>query len=168
MYILLCLFFYENRFTFFSGMIQALAGFFTYFVILAENGFLPSRLLGIRVHWDDKYINDLEDSYGQQWVSLTQFPQIRHYGYVFQLVVLTSSLLLNFRHMNRERLWSSPATLPSSPALWLCSGLTWLSARPGGTLSSSKEWSKSCRTNREYKEAWTMVMKGIFSIMLLG
>uniref|UniRef100_A0A8B9LY14 Sodium/potassium-transporting ATPase subunit alpha n=2 Tax=Astyanax mexicanus TaxID=7994 RepID=A0A8B9LY14_ASTMX len=49
------------------GMIQALAGFFTYFVILAENGFLPSRLLGIRVHWDDKYTNDLEDSYGQQW-----------------------------------------------------------------------------------------------------
>uniref|UniRef100_A0AAY5EJ20 Sodium/potassium-transporting ATPase subunit alpha n=1 Tax=Electrophorus electricus TaxID=8005 RepID=A0AAY5EJ20_ELEEL len=49
------------------GMIQALAGFFTYFVILAENGFLPSTLLGIRVFWDDKYINDLEDSYGQQW-----------------------------------------------------------------------------------------------------
>lgn len=49
-------------------MIQALAGFFTYFVILAENGFLPSTLLGIRVSWDNKYINDLEDSYGQQWV----------------------------------------------------------------------------------------------------
>uniref|UniRef100_A0A674BE06 Sodium/potassium-transporting ATPase subunit alpha n=1 Tax=Salmo trutta TaxID=8032 RepID=A0A674BE06_SALTR len=49
------------------GMIQALAGFFTYFVILAENGFLPSRLLGIRVDWDNKFCNDLEDSYGQQW-----------------------------------------------------------------------------------------------------
>lgn len=52
-----------------AGMIQALAGFFTYFVILAENGFLPSTLVGIRVNWDNKYINDLEDSYGQQWVS---------------------------------------------------------------------------------------------------
>lgn len=51
------------------GMIQALAGFFTYFVILAENGFLPSTLIGIRVNWDNKYMNDLEDSYGQQWVS---------------------------------------------------------------------------------------------------
>ena len=51
-------------------MIQALAGFFTYFVILAENGFLPSTLLGIRVSWDNKYINDLEDSYGQQWVGI--------------------------------------------------------------------------------------------------
>ncbi|XP_006639435.2 sodium/potassium-transporting ATPase subunit alpha-1-like [Lepisosteus oculatus] len=49
------------------GMIQALGGFFTFFVILGEYGFLPSRLMGIRVTWDDKYINDLEDSYGQQW-----------------------------------------------------------------------------------------------------
>ena len=50
-------------------MMQATAGFFTYFVILAENGFLPMDLLGIRMKWDDKSINDLEDSYGQQWVS---------------------------------------------------------------------------------------------------
>ncbi|XP_016070183.1 PREDICTED: sodium/potassium-transporting ATPase subunit alpha-2 isoform X1 [Miniopterus natalensis] len=49
------------------GMIQALGGFFTYFVILAENGFLPSRLLGIRLDWDDRSTNDLEDSYGQEW-----------------------------------------------------------------------------------------------------
>ncbi|ERE72876.1 sodium/potassium-transporting ATPase subunit alpha-2-like isoform 1 [Cricetulus griseus] len=49
------------------GMIQALGGFFTYFVILAENGFLPSRLLGIRLDWDDRTTNDLEDSYGQEW-----------------------------------------------------------------------------------------------------
>uniref|UniRef100_A0A4W4FZC4 Sodium/potassium-transporting ATPase subunit alpha n=1 Tax=Electrophorus electricus TaxID=8005 RepID=A0A4W4FZC4_ELEEL len=49
------------------GMIQAVAGFFTYFVILAENGFLPTYVLGLRIYWDDKYHNDLEDSYGQQW-----------------------------------------------------------------------------------------------------
>ncbi|XP_031695932.1 sodium/potassium-transporting ATPase subunit alpha-1-like, partial [Anarrhichthys ocellatus] len=49
------------------GMMQATAGFFTYFVILAENGFLPIDLLGIRMMWDDKMVNDLEDSYGQQW-----------------------------------------------------------------------------------------------------
>ncbi|XP_034778329.2 sodium/potassium-transporting ATPase subunit alpha-1 [Acipenser ruthenus] len=49
------------------GMIQALGGFFAYFVILAENGFLPMRLLGIRIDWDDRNLNDLEDSYGQQW-----------------------------------------------------------------------------------------------------
>lgn len=50
-------------------MIQALGGFFTYFVILAENGFLPFHLLGIRETWDDRWVNDVEDSYGQQWVS---------------------------------------------------------------------------------------------------
>merc|ERR1719244_1118070 len=49
------------------GMMQATAGFFTYFVILAENGFLPTDLLYIRERWDSKAVNDLEDSYGQQW-----------------------------------------------------------------------------------------------------
>ncbi|XP_048214150.1 sodium/potassium-transporting ATPase subunit alpha-4 [Perognathus longimembris pacificus] len=49
------------------GMIQALAGFFTYFVILAENGFMPFDLPGIRLDWDNRFLNDLEDSYGQQW-----------------------------------------------------------------------------------------------------
>ncbi|XP_008565452.1 PREDICTED: sodium/potassium-transporting ATPase subunit alpha-3 isoform X2 [Galeopterus variegatus] len=32
-----------------------------------ENGFLPSNLVGIRLNWDDRTVNDLEDSYGQQW-----------------------------------------------------------------------------------------------------
>jgi len=49
------------------GMIQASAGFFVYTVIMAENGFLPTRLLGIRREWDSQAVNDLEDSYGQEW-----------------------------------------------------------------------------------------------------
>merc|ERR1711981_1503623 len=49
------------------GMIQASAGFFVYFVIMAENGFRPSILFGIRKQWDSIAINDLEDSYGQEW-----------------------------------------------------------------------------------------------------
>merc|ERR1712001_640218 len=49
------------------GMIQASAGFFVYFVILAENGFRPSLLFGIRKNWDSIAVNDLEDSYGQEW-----------------------------------------------------------------------------------------------------
>lgn len=51
------------------GMIQAAAGFFVYFVIMAENGFLPMKLFGIRETWDSKAVNDLTDSYGQEWVS---------------------------------------------------------------------------------------------------
>merc|ERR1719266_1489324 len=49
------------------GMIQASAGFFVYFVMLAENGFLPWDLFGLRKEWDSLAINDLEDSYGQEW-----------------------------------------------------------------------------------------------------
>ncbi|XP_077012735.1 sodium/potassium-transporting ATPase subunit alpha-4 isoform X6 [Tamandua tetradactyla] len=49
------------------GMTQALAGFFTYFVVLAENGFKPIDLMGVRLDWDNRFLNDLEDSYGQQW-----------------------------------------------------------------------------------------------------
>lgn len=50
------------------GMMQASAGFFVYCVIMAESGFWPSRLFGIRKQWDSRAINDLEDSYGQEWV----------------------------------------------------------------------------------------------------
>merc|ERR1712088_572751 len=49
------------------GMIQASAGFFVYFVIMAENGFLPGKLFGIRKAWDSQAVNDLEDSFGQEW-----------------------------------------------------------------------------------------------------
>lgn len=49
------------------GMMQAAAGFLVYFVVMAEHGWYPSRLLGIRTDWDNQDINDLEDSFGQQW-----------------------------------------------------------------------------------------------------
>ena len=49
------------------GMIQALAGFFSYCVVHATNGFMPDILPGLRMPWDDRGLNDLEDSYGQQW-----------------------------------------------------------------------------------------------------
>ena len=46
-------------------MIQTAAGFLTYLVIMAENGFLPHHLVGLRLYWDAVSINDLADSYGQ-------------------------------------------------------------------------------------------------------
>lgn len=134
----------------FSGMIQALGGFFTYFVIMAENGFLPNHLLGIRVTWDDRWINDVEDSYGQQWVSEGCPPaNARQSSASTRGQGLRASAhvgrgpgswvcLVHFRPMSRGRLWSSPATRPSLSVSWWCSGLTWSSARPGGILSSSR------------------------------
>lgn len=49
------------------GFMQACAGFFVYMIIMAENGFLPSRLIGIRKSWESKSVNDLQDSFGQEW-----------------------------------------------------------------------------------------------------
>merc|ERR1711953_1202422 len=49
------------------GMIQASSGFFTYFVIMGENGFRPGYLIGLRSDWDNKDVNDLKDSYGSEW-----------------------------------------------------------------------------------------------------
>merc|ERR1712168_1259667 len=49
------------------GMIQAISGFFTYFVIMGENGFRPAYLIGLRGDWDDRTMNAVKDSYGQEW-----------------------------------------------------------------------------------------------------
>lgn len=49
------------------GVIQASAGFFCYFVIMAENGFLPQFLVKLRHQWDDPANNAVADSYGQEW-----------------------------------------------------------------------------------------------------
>lgn len=50
------------------GMIQASAGFFTYFWIMADNGFFPMKLIQLRSEWDSRAINNVLDSYGQEWV----------------------------------------------------------------------------------------------------
>ncbi|KAF8382901.1 eat-6 [Pristionchus pacificus] len=49
------------------GMIQASAGFFTYFWIMADNGFWPRDLYQLRAQWDSRAYNNVLDSYGQEW-----------------------------------------------------------------------------------------------------
>lgn len=49
------------------GLIQSLGAFLVYFTVYAQEGFRPSFLLNLRVAWEQNYVNDLEDSYGQQW-----------------------------------------------------------------------------------------------------
>ncbi len=49
------------------GITAAVAGHFTYFVIFAEYGFFPNLLFGSRVVWENPAINDMPDSYGQEW-----------------------------------------------------------------------------------------------------
>ena len=45
-----------------------MAGFFTYFVVMGQNGFLPQDLFLLRTIWDRQNAL-LGDSYGQEWVS---------------------------------------------------------------------------------------------------
>ncbi|XP_048471386.1 potassium-transporting ATPase alpha chain 2 [Rhincodon typus] len=49
------------------GVTQSIGGFLCYFTVLADQGWLPSRILGIRLAWEDSTNNDVEDSYGQEW-----------------------------------------------------------------------------------------------------
>jgi len=49
------------------GFIQALAGFFCYFVVLGDGGFNPGALVNLRASWDDEENEALMDSYGQEW-----------------------------------------------------------------------------------------------------
>jgi sodium/potassium-transporting ATPase subunit alpha len=50
-----------------NGIVESAGCFFTFFVILGQFGFLPDKALGIRPEWDNNIINNLEDSYGQEW-----------------------------------------------------------------------------------------------------
>ncbi|XP_035584916.1 potassium-transporting ATPase alpha chain 2-like [Zalophus californianus] len=51
------------------GLMQAVGAFIVYFTVYAQEGFKPSVLINIRVEWENSNVNDLEDSYGQQWTS---------------------------------------------------------------------------------------------------
>ena len=82
------------------GMIQASAGFFTYLYIMAENGFLPSRLIGLRKSWESKAVNDLEDSYGQEWVRIC-------FDFLIDQIVT-----FLFRLFNNAKYWNTRVTLP--------------------------------------------------------
>lgn len=49
------------------GLMQSLGAFLVYFTVYAQQGFRPSTLMNLRVEWEQDSVNDLEDSYGQQW-----------------------------------------------------------------------------------------------------
>lgn len=49
------------------GFIQALAGFFCYFVVLGDGGFNPGLLVGLRAQFDNTDNESVQDSYGNMW-----------------------------------------------------------------------------------------------------
>ncbi len=81
------------------GLIQAAAGIFTYITIMAENGFWPSRLIGLRIYWDSRAINDLPDSYDQEWTyeDRKRLEFSCHAGFFFSVVMVQWATLLAAR-----------------------------------------------------------------------
>ncbi|XP_064394340.1 sodium/potassium-transporting ATPase subunit alpha-3-like [Halichondria panicea] len=77
------------------GVMQALAGFFCYFVIMGENGFLPSTLIGLRASWDNP-VAHVEDSYGQEWTfeARKRLEQTCHTGFFISIVIVQWADLL--------------------------------------------------------------------------
>jgi sodium/potassium-transporting ATPase subunit alpha len=71
------------------GIIQAMAGFFTYFVIMGQNGFLPQDLFFLRKLWD-KHSTLLGDSYGQEWSywERKQLEYTCHTGFFISIVIV--------------------------------------------------------------------------------
>ncbi|KAF8774486.1 Sodium/potassium-transporting ATPase subunit like protein [Argiope bruennichi] len=49
------------------GIWQTMAGYMNNFLIIAEDGFTPDMVFGIKTVWDSKAINDLKDHYNQEW-----------------------------------------------------------------------------------------------------
>uniref|UniRef100_A0A3Q4HMT5 Sodium/potassium-transporting ATPase subunit alpha n=1 Tax=Neolamprologus brichardi TaxID=32507 RepID=A0A3Q4HMT5_NEOBR len=49
------------------GAIQSYAGFTDYFTAMAQEGWFPLLCVGLRGQWEDVKLQDLQDSYGQEW-----------------------------------------------------------------------------------------------------
>ncbi|CAL1279871.1 unnamed protein product [Larinioides sclopetarius] len=49
------------------GIWQTMVAYLNNFLIIAEDGFTPDMVFGIKKAWDSKAINDLPDHYNQEW-----------------------------------------------------------------------------------------------------
>ncbi|KAG9482444.1 hypothetical protein GDO78_011241 [Eleutherodactylus coqui] len=88
------------------GIIQSVGAFLNYFTVLAEQGFLPYTLLGIRVKWEDTNNQDQVDSYGQEWTFCQrQFLEWTVYTAFFISIVVEQLADLIIRKTRRNSLF---------------------------------------------------------------
>lgn len=98
---------------FFYGTLQFSSGFFSYVVVMADNGFHLAELLGVRRAWTSPAITDLEDSYGQEWThqQRTELEQCCQTVYFITVVVTRIAVLFACRTRKdsclRRRLFSN-------------------------------------------------------------
>ena len=64
------------------GAYQTCGGFFSYFVIMGEHGFLLRILPFLRADWDANGNNAVTDSYGQDWVCINIWTGFDMYKYM--------------------------------------------------------------------------------------
>lgn len=74
------------------GVIQAASGFFTFFTIMGDNGFKANELWGIRADWDDAGLEEVTDSYGQQW----SYDQRKDLEYTCQTAFFVSIVIVQW------------------------------------------------------------------------
>ncbi|XP_064543017.1 sodium/potassium-transporting ATPase subunit alpha [Drosophila montana] len=72
------------------GIVEASAVLISYLVYMAYNGFLPRQLMGLSVDWYDDSVNDLVDSYGQEWTREAR----RQLEYEISTVVLITLIIM--------------------------------------------------------------------------
>lgn len=80
------------------GAIQSFAGFTDYFTAMAQEGWFPLLCVGLRSQWEDVHLQDLQDSYGQEWVSTS----LRSHPWGLQ--TMKTHLILT-SYWPREDLW---------------------------------------------------------------
>ncbi|KAM4702612.1 potassium-transporting ATPase alpha chain 2 [Rhinophrynus dorsalis] len=88
------------------GIIQSVGAFLNYFTVMAEQGFLPYTLIGIRIPWEKTDIQELEDSYGQEWTfHQRQFLEWTAYTAFFVSIVTEQLADLLIRKTRRNSLF---------------------------------------------------------------
>ncbi|XP_029428993.1 potassium-transporting ATPase alpha chain 2 [Rhinatrema bivittatum] len=85
------------------GIIQSIGAFLNYFTVLAQQGFLPYTLLGLRVQWEDINDQEVQDSYGQEWTfSQRQYLEWTVYTAFFISIVVEQMADLIMRRTRRN------------------------------------------------------------------
>ena len=77
-----------------SGAIQSFAGFTDYFAAMAQEGWYPLLCVGLRSQWENTHLQDVQDSYGQEWVCVSESKLSSVFFFpIFFLVSLVLTLL---------------------------------------------------------------------------
>uniref|UniRef100_G3UFC6 Sodium/potassium-transporting ATPase subunit alpha n=2 Tax=Loxodonta africana TaxID=9785 RepID=G3UFC6_LOXAF len=100
------------------GVIVTLGAFVVYFTVYAQAGFRPSALIGLRVKWENNDVNDLEDSYGQEWTRYQrQYLEWTGYTAFFVAIVVQQIANLIIRKTRRNSIFHQG--LFSNKIIWV-------------------------------------------------